>query len=182
MIYSVSQVLTTSSTVTVSELPESNISHNSRYDRFQSIATCLRQSSVHLSCHEAMTGASYVEYVRPSFSNRVIKMLVIYKRRTISLTQFCDWVGEFLRTRHVDIILGDFNINVLGKPVATLSSTLTNFIQIVKETIHLSRSLIDHVYIHQDLLRNVNADVKNFDVYFSDHDAIQISLTHKSDN
>ena len=109
-------------------------------------------------------------------------MLVIYKRRTISLTQFCDWVGEFLRTRHVDIILGDFNINVLGQPVATLSSALTNFIQIVKETIHLSRSLIDHVYIHQDLLRNVNADVKNFDVYFSDHDAIQISLTHKSDN
>ena len=75
-------------------------------------------------------------------------MLVIYKRRTISLTQFCHWVGEFLRTRHVDIILGDFNINVLGKPVATLSSALTNFIQIVKETIHLSRSLIDHMFIY----------------------------------
>ena len=65
-------------------------------------------------------------------------MLVIYKKRAISLTQFCDWVGEFVRTRHVDIILGDFNINVLGKPVATLSSALKNFIQIVKEPTHLS--------------------------------------------
>ena len=109
-------------------------------------------------------------------------MLVIYIKRAISLTQFCDWVGEFVRTRHVDIILGDFNINLLGKLVATSSSALTNFIQIVKEPTHLSGSLIDHVYIHQDLFRNVNAEVKNFDVYFSDHDAIQISLTDKSDN
>ena len=98
-------------------------------------------------------------------------MLVIYKKRAISLTQFCDGVGEFVRTHHVDIILGDFNINVLGKPVATLSSALKNFIQIAKELTHLPGSLIDHVYIHQDLL-----------VYFSDHDAIQISLTDKSGN
>ena len=98
------------------------------------------------------------------------------------MTQFCDWVGEIVRTRHINIILGDFNINVLGKPVATLSSALTNFIHIVKEPTHLSGSLIDHVYIHQDLLGNANVEVKNFDVYFSDHDAIQISLTDKSDN
>ena len=51
------QVLTISTTVAVSELPEFNIRHNSCYDRFQSIATCLRQSSVHLVCHETMTGA-----------------------------------------------------------------------------------------------------------------------------
>ena len=71
---------------------------------------------------------------------------------------------------------------MLGKPDATLSSSLTNFNQIVKELTHLSGSLIDHVYIHQDLLGNVNSEVKNFDLYFSDHDAIQISLTDKSDN
>ena len=71
---------------------------------------------------------------------------------------------------------------MLGKPDATLSSSLTNFNQIVKELTHLSGSLIDHVYIHQDLLGNVNSEVKNFDLYFSDHDAIQISLTDKSDS
>ena len=54
------KVLTTSTTVAVSELPEFNMSHNSRFDRFQSIVTCLRQSSVHLVCHETMTGTSYV--------------------------------------------------------------------------------------------------------------------------
>ena len=64
---------------------------------------------------------------------------------------------------------------MLGKPVATLSSALKNLIQIVKEPTHLSGSLIDHVYIHQYPLGNVNAEVKNFDVY--GHDAIQISLT-----
>ena len=35
------QVLTTSTTVAVSELPEFNINHNSCCDRFQSIAECL---------------------------------------------------------------------------------------------------------------------------------------------
>ena len=64
---------------------------------------------------------------------------------------------------------------MLGKPVATLSSALKNLIQIVKEPTHLSGSLIDHVYIHQYSLGNVNAKVKNIDVY--GHDAIQISLT-----
>ena len=64
---------------------------------------------------------------------------------------------------------------MFGKPVATLSSALKNLIQIVKEPTPLSGSLIDHVYIHQYPLGNVNAEVKNFDVY--GHDAIQISLT-----
>ena len=63
-------------------------------------------------------------------------MLVIYKKIAIYFTQFCDWVGGFVRTRHVDIILGNFNINVLGKPVAKLSSALTNLIQIVKGQTH----------------------------------------------
>ena len=71
---------------------------------------------------------------------------------------------------------------MLGKPVAKLSSALTNVIQIFKEPTRLSGSLIDHVYIQQNLLGNVNAKVKNFDEYFSDHDAVQISLTDKSDN
>ena len=59
---------------------------------------------------------------------------------------------------------------------------MANFIQVIKELTHLSGSLIDHVYIDKDLLGNVNAEVKNFDVYFSDHDVIQISLTDKYDN
>ena len=73
-------------------------------------------------------------------------------------------------------------MSVLGKPVAKLSSALTKFIQIVKEPTHLSGFRIDHVYIHQNLLGNVNAEVKNFDVYFSYHDATEISLKDKSDN
>ena len=107
-------------------------------------------------------------------------MLLIYKKRAVSLTQFCDWVGQFVRICHVEKILGDFNINVLGTCCNIIN--IENFIQIVKEPTHLSGSLIDHVYLHQDLLGNVNAEVKNFNVYFSDHDAIQISLTDKSDN
>ena len=71
---------------------------------------------------------------------------------------------------------------MLRKPVATSSSALTTFIQIVKEPTHLSGSLIDHIYIHQELLGNANAEVKNFDVYFSDHHVCQISLTDKSNN
>ena len=63
------------------------------------------------------------------------------------MTQFCDWVGELVITSHADIILGDFNISLLGKPVATLSSALKNFFQIVKEPTRPSGSLIDYVYV-----------------------------------
>ena len=71
---------------------------------------------------------------------------------------------------------------MLGKPVAKLLSALANFIEIVKESTHRSGSLIDHVYIYQDLLGNVNAEVENVDVYFSKYDAIKMSLTDKTDN
>ena len=66
------EVLTTLTTAIVSEFPELNIRHNSCYNRFKTIATCLRETSVHLVCHETMIGASFVEHVKPSFSNRVI--------------------------------------------------------------------------------------------------------------
>ena len=81
------------------------------------------------------------------------------------MTQFCDWVGEFVRTRRTDIILSDFIINVLGKPIAKLSSALTNFLHIVKKPTQLSGSSIDQEYIHQSFLGNVNAKVKIYDVY-----------------
>ena len=64
---------------------------------FKILHVCLRQSNLHLVCHETMRGASYVEYVKSSFSNVVMKILVIHKKGAISLTQFCDWVGEFVR-------------------------------------------------------------------------------------
>ena len=99
-------------------------------------------------------------------------MLVIYKKMTISLGQFWEWIGEFTRTRHVDIISRDFNINVLGKSVAKLSSALTNTIKVIKELTYLFGSLIDYVYVHEYLLGNVNAEVIKFNVYFSEHDAI----------
>ena len=62
------QVFKTLATVAVSEFPEFKISHNSYYDRLQSIATYLRQSSVHLVCLETMAGASHGEYVKLLFS------------------------------------------------------------------------------------------------------------------
>ena len=55
----------------------------------------------------------------------------------------------------IDIILGGFNINAVGEN-QSLINMLRNYEQIVKDSTHISGSLLDHVYIHQD-------------VYFSDH-------------
>ena len=73
------QFLTTSTTA-VSEFAEFSIGDNSCYDRLKSIATCLRECSLHLVCHETIIGANYVKHAKPSFSNGVMKMLVIYKK------------------------------------------------------------------------------------------------------
>ena len=51
------------------------------------ITTSPRESGVHFVCFETVTRASCVEYVKPSLSNRVIKMLVVYKKEPL----FCDW-------------------------------------------------------------------------------------------
>ena len=60
---------------------------------------------------------------------------------------------QYLLARHsIDIIAGDFNYDLLKVSQNKFLDIFTDHVQIVNKPIHISRSLIDHVYIKTALM------------------------------
>ena len=59
----------------------------------------------------------------------------------------------------------------------SLINVLRNYEQIVKDSTQIKGSLLDHVYIHQDVLKECNVDCKVTNAYFSDHYAVKSRLS-----
>lgn len=76
---------------------------------------------------------------------------------------------------HVDIIIGDFNL----KPDQLPNESFVNFEQIVLEPTHLRGAILDQAYIHKKLKKTFNFNVNIKSIFFSDHEAVRISLQRK---
>lgn len=76
----------------------------------------------------------------------------------------------------VDIIWGDFNTSLFDE-TDRLFSVLASYNQIVKKPTHISGSLLDHVYLNCEFLKEFDVQNDVVDVYFSDHDAVQIKFS-----
>ena len=76
-------------------------------------------------------------------------------------------------TKHVDLILGDFNEDSLlnERPITTSLQSL-GFTQIVSEPTHIRGACLDHIYIRNNQNNFPNFDVLLNSVYVSDHDSI----------
>lgn len=79
----------------------------------------------------------------------------------------------------MEIIMGDFNIIAVGQEFQT-SQILSDYVQIVTEPTHISRSLLDHIYIHKHILDSKDdVDFSVTTVHFSDHDAVKFTLHYQ---
>ena len=67
-------------------------------------------------------------------------------------------------TNSIDIIVGDFNYDLLKVSEKKLLGIFTDNVHIVNKLTHLSGSLIDHVYIKKTVVAefSINATVKTF--------------------
>ena len=146
--------------------------YNNNQDRFQSNAVCTTVDT-HITSHTKPTGESFITVSKPSFDNKCIKLLLLYRKHASPLSPLCDWLQGFVTNNLVDIILDDFNINGFNESIS-LSHILSQYDQLVNTSSDISESLLDHIYIHQEFLKQVNIDVIN--IYFSRHDAIKLKL------
>ena len=154
----------------ISTLAGFDIICNNSEDRFQSLAICSRQK-VFVSSHTEVNGASLVTFVKSSFTSQTIKLLLLYKKCTLPLINFCNWLQGFIASNTVHIILGDFNVNAFQEN-GKLENVLSSYNQIVIASTHISGSLLDHVYIHHEFSKELNAQ-SVIEIYFSDHDAVK---------
>ena len=100
-------------------------------------------------------------------------MLVLHRKINSNIAEFVGYVTYLAITKHVDLILGDFNEDSLlnERPITTSLQSL-GFTQIVSEPTHIRGACLDHIYIRNNQTSFPNFDVLLNSVYFSDHDSI----------
>jgi len=106
-----------------------------------------------------------------------IDIVTIYRRPHLNIATFTSRLQTLknsLSTDNVNIILGDFNINILDSSNHGILTIMEHcgFTQQVKVPTTDYGTLLDHVYINKTGL----AEIHVIDTYFSDHDTISISL------
>ena len=87
-------------------------------------------------------------------------MLVLYRKINLNIAEFVGYVTYLAITKHVDLIVGDFNEDsLLNKRPITTSLQSLGFTRIVSEPTHIQGACLDHIYI-----RNNQNSFPNFDV------------------
>ena len=147
---------------------------NSCGARHQNLAFCLGQNIVLLK-HEAFPGIPIIDIRKDSFSHDIISvMLLYYVTPNSPLTSFYNTL------ENIDIVLGDFNIDILNNINVNLNNVLSNYTLLVNQPTYISGSLLDHVYVNNDSLQKfLLTKIEIVSIYFSDHDAVKFTLIGK---
>ena len=113
-----------------------------------------------------------------SHEERTFTFLLLYRKQSVNSAQYIRNLTTVVNCYSIAVILGDFNINYLNSTEAhTLKSVMESlgYTQMVVNPTFISGSLLDHVYIR---LKDVNITVHVINVYYSDHDAIQLTMQY----
>ena len=164
-------------------LPSSNLSgipttyqiirNDDEIDKFKSIAVLYNKNSFTCLEQENYNAVLYIKFATTLSSLNQFSMLVLYRKNNSNIAEFVGYVIYLAITKHVDLILGDFNEDSLlnERPITTSLQSL-GFTQIVSEPTHIRGACLDHIYIRNNQTSFPNFDVLLNSVYFSDHDSI----------
>ena len=105
-------------------------------------------------------------------------MLLLYCENSENLNNFYENLIEINTHQNFDIILGYFNVNALEQS-SQVKQVLSNYMQVVIESTQISSGLLDH--IHKQMNQEMVVQNVVIRTYFSDHDAVFLTLQTKSD-
>ena len=127
--------------------------------------------------HDTFPGISIVDIAKSRFSYDIIRIMLIYRSPNSSLTPFSNSLESFFRRYCIDIVIGDFNINILNGANINLQDIFSNYTLLVNEPTHISGSLIDHVHVYNKSLQKfLPSKIEVLSIYFSDHNAVKFRL------
>ena len=148
-------------------------------NKYSSLALCFRNTL----CNEDNEYFSSVDALKfvifiPTTQKR-ITLFLLYRKQSTNLNQYLENLKDILNQNSIDIILGDFNINYLvnNNEVKVLKELMDiyTYTQIVQTPTFLSAgSLLDHIYINPQMFTVLDNSVVS--VYYSDHQAVKVSL------
>ena len=147
-------------------------------DKYSSLALCTK-NNIEITQQEYFPSINALKFVATKSSiQQQLSFLLLYRRNSSNVSQFINSIEYLLRSDHIDIILGDFNINYFNekdmRPLESLMHSL-NYVQIVQiPTFISSGTLLDHIYMKPTAFDIIHNTV--ISVYYSDHDAVKVSL------
>ena len=99
----------------------------------------------------------------------------VYRSQNGNKYELIERLDKILDKEKTTLITGDFNIcgiqekrNVVGKYLER-----QGFLQLIREATHIEGRVIDQVFINR---KDIIIEVQRYSPYYSDHDAILISL------
>lgn len=150
--------------------------HNT--DKYMSLAVCTKNHNP-ITQHDYFPLINGLKFeVLNSTNGAKHSFLVIYRKQTTTTPGFTTELEHVLHNHDIDVVLGDFNINYMNSddcnPLKSMMESLS-FKQVVKEPTFISSgTLLDHIYLKSSRINVLENKVIN--VYYSDHDAIKISI------
>ena len=107
--------------------------------------------------------------------------MLLYRHPSLSLTRFFNTLENLLSDCHItDIVLGDFNIDILKSTNINLQNVLSNYTLLGNGATHICGSLLDHLYVNNETFQKFSVDkIKIFSTYFSDHDVVKFRPRNK---
>ena len=130
------------------QLSNFEIYFNSCSVRLKTLAFCLGQNIV-LSKHETFSGISVIDISKSSFSHNTIWIMLLYRFPGSSITTFYNTLENLLSDHHtIDLVLSDFNIDILNSTNINLPNVLSDYTLLVNEATHISGSLLYHAYVN----------------------------------
>ena len=110
-------------------------------------------------------------------SLKKLDILNVYRSSASSTDNFCSKVKEMIISSDAPIIFGDFNICGQREKLSKIPRFLSacGLTQLVNEATQIRGRQIDHIYVKNTLKSEV-LDIERHSVYYSDHDALLLTL------
>jgi len=117
------------------------------------------------------------------FNSEEIESIVVYRSSFGNVGNLTEKLSSLPNTKRCQIITGDFNICMKKKPNNLVTSMLVsnNFKLITDEATHIGGGYIDQAYIRDEENLFHSTKLERYSPYYSDHDALCITLKRKSD-
>ena len=150
--------------------------HNMNQDKFCSVAMCYKSNAVELHSVYQIPSASLACIEK---NGTFFNIMLLY-RKNGTKTQDLIYLIEHMVSQVSDklhIILGDFNLDAFKSENDPVRELLSNYKLIVDEPTHLSGSLLDHVYVRNDVMENLSVECIIKSIFFSDHDVVKFQIT-----
>ena len=112
--------------------------------------------------------------------NFSFRVLLLYRKKIESLSNFQKNLIEINTHETFDIILVNLNVNTLEQN-SQVKQVLSNYMRVVAESTQISGGLLDHIFIRKQMNQEMVVQNVVIRAYYSDHDAVFLTLQMKSD-